>query len=319
MEEKQRDTRLLQWHPGFYAGLQIELSEDADRLIFENEHQLGTKPKEIDILVIKRNPEEKIHKNIGRLFRTYNIVEYKSPKDYLSIDDYYKTMGYACFYKADAPKTDSIKISDITVSFVFRNWPRRLAAHLIDERHLYLKKKERGLYYINGELFPVQMICTSELSPEKNIWLSSLTNDLKQGKTVERLLQEYHRHHQNGLYRSAMNLIIRANRELFQEGKIMCEALRELFKDELEVGIAAGIEERLPKVVEERMPRLVEERVAEVVEERVAEAKREGIFALIADNLEEGFSFSRILEKLEKRFGLTAGEAEGFLKQYTAG
>ena len=44
----------LQWHPAFYAGVQIELCEEADQLIFENEHQLGTKPKEIDVLIIKK-------------------------------------------------------------------------------------------------------------------------------------------------------------------------------------------------------------------------------------------------------------------------
>lgn len=47
-EEKQ----VLQWHPAFYAGIQIELAEEAEKLIFENEHQLGTKPKEIDVLII---------------------------------------------------------------------------------------------------------------------------------------------------------------------------------------------------------------------------------------------------------------------------
>ena len=38
---------VLQWHPAFFAGLQIELEEEKDNLIFENEHQLGTKPKQM--------------------------------------------------------------------------------------------------------------------------------------------------------------------------------------------------------------------------------------------------------------------------------
>ena len=36
MEEPKK--KLLQWHPAFYAGLKIELAEDAENLIFENEH-----------------------------------------------------------------------------------------------------------------------------------------------------------------------------------------------------------------------------------------------------------------------------------------
>ena len=39
---------------------------------------------------IKKNVDEPIEKNIGRIFRKHNIVEYKSPTDYLSVDDFYK-------------------------------------------------------------------------------------------------------------------------------------------------------------------------------------------------------------------------------------
>lgn len=44
---RQKKEEYLQWHPAFYAGMQIELKEEADNLIFENERQLGTKPLEI--------------------------------------------------------------------------------------------------------------------------------------------------------------------------------------------------------------------------------------------------------------------------------
>ena len=78
---EKRRTHVLQWHPAFYADIQIELEAEADLLIFENEHQLGTKPKEIDVLIVKKEQEVPVRKNIGRIFRKYNIVEYKSPTD----------------------------------------------------------------------------------------------------------------------------------------------------------------------------------------------------------------------------------------------
>ena len=59
----------LQWHPAFYAGMQIEFCQEADLLIFENEHFLGTKPKQIDVLIIKKYENTPIQKNIGRIFR----------------------------------------------------------------------------------------------------------------------------------------------------------------------------------------------------------------------------------------------------------
>ena len=55
----------------------------------------------IDILIIKNETKHKVKKNIGRIFRKHNIIEYKSPDDYLSIDDFYKVCGYTYFYKAD--------------------------------------------------------------------------------------------------------------------------------------------------------------------------------------------------------------------------
>jgi len=34
---------VLQWHPAFFAGIQIELREEEGKVSFESEHQLGTK------------------------------------------------------------------------------------------------------------------------------------------------------------------------------------------------------------------------------------------------------------------------------------
>lgn len=56
--------------------------------------------------MIKRQKELPVHKNIGRIFRKYNIIEYKSPVDYLGIDDFYKVYGYLCFYKADTQEEE---------------------------------------------------------------------------------------------------------------------------------------------------------------------------------------------------------------------
>ena len=47
-----KESRILQWHPAFYAGVQLELEKEAGELAFDNEHQLGTKPREIDVLII---------------------------------------------------------------------------------------------------------------------------------------------------------------------------------------------------------------------------------------------------------------------------
>ena len=225
---EKRRTHVLQWHPAFYADIQIELEAEAGLLIFENEHQLGTKPKEIDVLIVKKEQEVPVRKNIGRIFRKYNIVEYKSPTDYLSIDDFYKVYGYACFYKADTSREDSIKIQDITITFVCHRYPRSLIRHLKEERGYQITRVEDGIYYIIGDKIPIQMILTKELSEKHNLWLKSLTDDLEGADTVRRLIEQYGEHKENKLYKSVMNLIVRANQDKFKEVKTMCEALEEL-------------------------------------------------------------------------------------------
>lgn len=244
MSEKAEKKEVLQWHPAFYAGIQIEFAEEAQKLTFENEHQLGTKPKEIDVLIIKKNFEERIRKNIGRIFRTHNVIEYKCPGDYLSIDDFYKVYGYACFYKSDVKSVDFIKAEEITVSFVCQNYPYKMTDHIQKIRHLKIERQEKGIYYIFGDVFPMQLIITSELSKEHNFWLSNLTNQLKEREEAEALFREYDKYQKSKLHQSVMNIIVKANKELFSgREKKMCEAIMELefVKEELEESKLEGI------------------------------------------------------------------------------
>ncbi len=235
------DKKLLQWHPAFYAGLQIEFREEADKLIFEREHNLSTKPMQIDVLIIKKCSNDVINKNIGRIFRRYNIIEYKSPTDYLSIDDFYKVYGYTCFYKSDSKLVDDIKITDVTITFVCKRYPEKLVSHLMKTRALGIEKIGAGIYYICKDIVPIQILVTSELSEDENLWLGSMRDDIQSIDTIEKLSKEYGIHEQDELYKSMMNIIIRANKDKFVEVRSMCEALRELFADELEACRDDGI------------------------------------------------------------------------------
>lgn len=296
--------QVLQWHPAFYAGIQIEFGEEAADLIFENEHQLGTKPMEIDVLIIKKNSTRRIQKNIGRIFRKHNIVEYKSPEDYLSIDDYYKVCGYACFYKSDVSRTDSIKIADVTISFVCRRYPRKLFNHLQRRRSLQISKQGKGIYYILGEIFPVQIVVTSELTERDNLWLKNLTNDLQSKKAIDGLLGEYHKHRCENLYRSVMNVIIRANEEKFEEEKHMCEAIIDLFRDEWDEGMKKAKEEA------------IQEGLQQGRQEGIQEGIQQGIQGLIEACKSLGASKETTRNMLLEKLSLKREQAEEYLVLY---
>ncbi|MBR6665217.1 MAG: hypothetical protein IKL22_05800 [Lachnospiraceae bacterium] len=68
MTDVKREEPVLQWHPAFFASLQIELCEEGDKVNFESEHQLGTRPMMIDVLIIKKNSDETTEKNIARIY-----------------------------------------------------------------------------------------------------------------------------------------------------------------------------------------------------------------------------------------------------------
>ena len=59
--------KLLQWHPAFFAGIQIEFGEEAKYLEFKSEYVLGTKPMMIDVAIKKKrntDTKEKYRKDI---------------------------------------------------------------------------------------------------------------------------------------------------------------------------------------------------------------------------------------------------------------
>ncbi|MBM6826292.1 hypothetical protein [Mordavella massiliensis] len=56
-------------------------------------------------------------------------------------------------------------------------------------------------------------------------------------------MEEYQKHTKDKLYQSVMDIIVRANHEMFEEAKEMCDALRELFADEFKENRQEGLQE----------------------------------------------------------------------------
>jgi len=274
---KQETKELLQWHPAFYAGLKIEFAKEANKLIFENEHALSNKPMLIDVLIIKKNSKEPIQKNIGKIFKGHNIIEYKSPTDYLSIDDFYKVYGYACFYKSDGDIVNSIPIEEVTITFASHGYPRELMNHFLHTRKYKVEQQEDGIYYILGDIIPIQLLVTPKLSEEQNLWLKSLTNQIQEPQ-MKAIINDYKKHKNNPLYDSILNLIIQANQKKFKEVNDMCEALEELMKDKiqektqeaLQQGLQQGEYQKLLQQIRKKMNKLKTiEQIADELEETI--------------------------------------------------
>lgn len=203
--------------------------------MFEKEYNLNTKPLEIDLLIIRKNSDIEIDNKIGRIFRGHNILEYKSPKDQLDIDVYYKATGYACLYKSYGETADCIKAEDITVSLVRDAKPIGLFEYF-DEHHYSVSRPYAGIYYIEGPvLFPTQVIVTKELEWENHIWLKSLSEGLKQQEMKELLgaIRQLAGKYDRELADSVLEVSLRANEHVMEKLKgdeSMSQALLEIIE-----------------------------------------------------------------------------------------
>jgi hypothetical protein len=237
------------WHPAFCAATELELQEDMDILHLEQEFPLSKEPIRIDLLISKNN-ERAIKNEIGHIMRTYNIIEYKSPDDGMNIDDFAKTLGYALLYKGYGKKVNQVPMEELSASMFRAVYPRDMFAQLREQGHEIIEKYP-GIYYVeNNLLFPVQIIVTSELDPKLHSSLRILT-DRVEIEDVRQFLKEAKMRNTPGERNDIDALLqasVAANFEVYEEirrNSVMCEALRTLMKDEIELERQAGQKEGL--------------------------------------------------------------------------
>ena len=149
---------------------------------FTDEFQLTEKPLQIDCTVVKVKKDCKIKNEIGKIFRKHNIFEYKSPKDELNIDTFYKAVAYACLYKVLPNHVNEIPAEEITITLIRDRKPVKLMQEL-EKSGYECKKETAGIYYIYSVMFPVQIIVSSELDTDMHVQLKSI--DGSSGRNID--------------------------------------------------------------------------------------------------------------------------------------
>lgn len=288
-----RDLK-IQWHPGFVAAMTLEFKEYKDILVFENEHNLNTKPLAIDLLIVKKKPSVHISDEIGEFFREHNILEYKSPEDHLNIDTFFKTLAYACLYKAYEKKLNEIKMDSITMSIVRETKPEGLFRNL-EECGCTLSRHYNGIYYIKGPFpFPAQIIVTSELDNGSYMWLKALSAKLDK-KDIQNLLDNIHQMSDKAdkeMAASVLEISMEANKQIaeeLKEGDTVFEALMEIME---------------PKINE-----IMESKINEI---RKAE-KKEGIQGTIKVLRKLNLKDAEIQTMIMEQYNLTENEVKEYL------
>ena len=247
-----------QWHQGFYGAAQLEFRDDKDNLIFDTEHYLSKEAIRMDMLIVKKIKEFSTKNPIGHVFRKHNVVEYKSPNDGLTIDDFSKTIGYACLYKSLAEKTDEIPLSEITITLVRERYPRKLIQTLLENSYSVTEYCS-GIYYVTGNLmFPTQIVVTGRLD-KKHQWLRVLSAHANEEDILnfayasKELTTQGEHNNVDAVYQISVMANIELYEDLKRRAPLMCEALKYLMKDELEDSMEQGIEKGMQKGMEQGM------------------------------------------------------------------
>ena len=224
------DTHIA-WHPAFVEALQLELEIYGDSLEFCPEYPLTSEPLKIDCVVVKKAKDLVIKKNIAIMFRDVNLLEYKSPSDYVSVSDFYKVYGYACLYAS----FERIPITDMTITFVESRRPQKLLEHLKNVRGYSVEKTNPGIYTVSGDILPIQVIDNRKLTVEENLWLKGLNKQLDPLMVVQ-IVEEAKRKGKTARIQAYIEAIAKANHKAVKEAINMGNPTLELEKVFEEVG-----------------------------------------------------------------------------------
>ena len=260
----------IQWHPGFYAAAEITLLEQLSDLEFQTDYNLSKKPLQIDLLIIKKKNNVVIKNEIGVMFRKYNIIEYKSPEDSLSIDDFYKTVGYACFYKGQGTYVDEIPAEELTMSVFRAERPEGLMESL-KKLGYGISRYASGIYYVRDFFIPAQIIVTNELdSSREYLSLKVLSRQAKEEevRNFVSYVNDFSEPGDRNRADAVLQVSVAANREMYNRIRrmpMMCEALRELMKDEIDEEVAKAEKNGREKNIELYRKLEQEGRVADIL------------------------------------------------------
>jgi hypothetical protein len=227
----------IDWHAAFRDGIQLTFYPYRHVLSFEFEHPLNTEPLRIDAVIIKKEQDVVIDNPIGAIFKAVNIVEYKSPGDYLSTGDYHKVGAYARLYSV----LNGVETTDMTVTFVGEAYPRKLVKYLEEKYGYEVKEVKAGIHYVEGDIFGVQIIESKRLKEEDGgVWLKNLRGGLN-GEGLWAIIEKSRGMPKGSPLSAYMYMVFGANRAGVKEMMGMADAFEEVLE---EYGFTAKWEDR---------------------------------------------------------------------------
>ena len=124
-------------------------------------------------------------------------------------------------------------MSEITLTVSLTMYPRELVKHLVNERDLKVQDLGRGIYYVEGEIVPVQILESKRLSPVDNLFLRNLRSNLDQEDLLN-TLKSYKAQKPINEKNAYLDRLVSANSNALKEAMRMSEATWNSFLEDAE-------------------------------------------------------------------------------------
>jgi hypothetical protein len=255
MAKKKKKTKEHNpWHLGFRDAIAATLEPYHDVLELKFEQELWAEALRLDALIIKKKLDDPIQHDIAGFFKTWNIIEYKSPDDTFSIQDFHKVLTYAHGYTA---KEHGTRWSEGTITVIRTGVPQAVLNY-VTERGFTVAWRHNA----NGEVWayelvdyeiPFRIIQSEHLSESEHLLLRHLRKDLDT-TTLCKVLEEVKSYRKIQSRKAYLQVLLEANPDQLKEVLTMSPKLEQVLERS---GLAAKWrqqgEDRKQKVLEARL------------------------------------------------------------------
>ena len=176
---KQTNIFRDQYHPAFYEAMTYLFDKDTAKYSYNKELTLNPMANRIDFVIIKSDDNVSSY-GLGKIFRKYNIFEYKSPGDALGVKEYYLAMAYAYLYSS---YNNDVEINLMTLSFVRESRPVKLIKYFKDNG-FDISTFEKGIIHVRKSGHIDMQIVVTRLLCDKYMWLKALTPNLTKDESI---------------------------------------------------------------------------------------------------------------------------------------
>jgi len=201
------------WHSMMYLVFLVLFRRFGTSAFVQHEMTLGAMPPRMDFLI--RVDDIQMDLGIFKLFRRFNIIEFKGPDDSLGMAEMCQPIIYFGAAAREVIHGKEGSFDDFTVTLIREAKPEKLLSELV------YTKKEAGIYQIDKWVLnvPLQIIVTRELKGTEYAAIRAISKHPKQ-EDIKSLVDASEKETDpevKGYYRDLLDLLTKAVPEAIDE------------------------------------------------------------------------------------------------------